>query len=69
MRIALTTAAAILMLGACSTPGERLTYNQELARLEADCQARDGTLQQLRLPSRDPGTDYACRIRSATRTE
>jgi hypothetical protein len=65
MRITLAL-LGLLALGACARPGGPLSYNQELAALEQQCTARDGTLQQLRNPTVNPATDYVCRIREAT---
>lgn len=66
MRIVFAAVATVLMLGACASPGSRLNYEQQVAALEEQCRARDGMLQQLRLPTDNAGSDFACRIRNAT---
>ena len=67
MRVIFALTAAALALGACASTGARESYGQRLAALEADCHSRGGMLEQLRLETRDPGADFACRLQQATR--
>ncbi|MFN4040641.1 MAG: hypothetical protein ACK4I0_03135 [Brevundimonas sp.] len=68
MKLAITTslAALALTLGACGTTGPD-RYQTELAKLEADCTAKDGVLQTTGATTGQASRDYACRITQATR--
>ena len=62
MRTALVL-TALLTLGACATgPAGPHSYQAELDRLEATCQARGGILTPTGDQSGRPQTDYACKI-------
>ncbi len=67
MKLAITTGltALALTLGACATGPDR--YQAELAKLEADCTAKDGVLQTTGVTTGQASRDYACRITQATR--
>ena len=62
--IAFAPVALVLGLTACASttaPGGN-SYNDELQRLAADCQARGGILTPTGQQSGRPQTDNACRI-------
>ena len=59
--------AAALGLSACAThettTAGHYGYAEELRDLEAQCDARGGMIRQVRTPTANPATDYACIIR------
>lgn len=65
MQIISLSVAAFLVLASvgCATGSGTSNYQQELARLEADCKAKDGILTPSSAPqSSNPASDYGCRI-------
>jgi hypothetical protein len=71
MRIALVAAAVFgLGLSACASSGtgEPSYYSREMARLRAECDARDGILMPSGANSGEPARDNACEIRGGSPT-
>jgi len=65
MRIIPLTAVTVLALGmvGCASSSGTSNYQQDLARLEASCKAKDGVLVPSSAPqSGTPSNDYGCRI-------
>lgn len=69
MKISMMTTilAGAVALGACASTGGTSRYNEEMARLEADCRAQGGVLQTTGSQSNQAALDYACRATPATR--
>jgi hypothetical protein len=51
-----------LLLTACTSTGQKNSYQADMDRLEASCTERQGILTPTGLQSGRPETEYACRI-------
>ena len=60
--VALAALVAPLALGACATGRPQPTYDEDLAKLTAECTARGGILSPSGAPTGRAQTDYVCKI-------